>query len=99
MHLTVALSWVRSPAAYPVRRADPQVHSHVDVLVGLLLNEVNIALQGGLELTCCCLRKLDKLSRSICIVLDNNGDCVSGGVFYAPGKAATADHNLLPEQG
>ena len=43
----------------PCTRANTQSHSHVDVLVGLLLNRINIALQlGGVQLTCCCLRKL-----------------------------------------
>ena len=45
------------PTACPVRRAD--IHFQANVLVGLLLIDVNIALQFGVvELTCCCLRKL-----------------------------------------
>ena len=41
---------------------------------------------------------LDKVYHSIFLVLDQHEDCVGGGFYYAPGKAVTADHNLLPEQ-
>ena len=76
------------------------IHSHVDVLVGLLLNKVNIALQwgGGTGDLLLSDEALDKVYRSIFLVLDQHEDCVGGGFFYAPGKAVTADHNLLPEQ-
>ena len=39
-----------------------------------------------------------KVLCSIFLVI-RDGDCVGGGFFYAPGKAVTADHNLLPSQG
>ena len=39
-----------------------------------------------------------KVLKSIVLVL-RDGVCVGGGFFYAPGKAVTADHNLLPSQG
>ena len=43
----------------PCAQGRHALHSHVDVLVGLLLSKVNIALQlGGPQLTCCCLMKL-----------------------------------------
>ena len=42
---------------------------------------------------------MDKVYRSIFLVLDQDGDCVGGGFFYAPRKAVTANHNLLPAQG
>ena len=84
-----------SQAAYPGRRGDTQFHSSVDLLVGLLPNAVNIALQFGGLLSQEARRKV---LRSTFLVLQD-GKCVGSGFFYAHGKAVTADHSLLPEQG
>ena len=42
---------------------------------------------------------LDKVHRSIFLVLYQVGDCMGSGCFYAPWKAVTAYDILLPEQG